>query len=107
MARLRSSERACDGDAPSRRWQRLNYAPRQEYRRLSHAGTTALAGLLLLAAVGLGLNARRWVSLAGRSRVGAGSEDEVQRALAPLGQRSARARPTVTGLESTSGRRRA
>jgi hypothetical protein len=83
----------------------LNYARRQQYRRLSHAGKAALgsaamallglvvasaeaaplAGLLLLtAAVGLGLYARHWLSLARRSRVGARSEDEVQRALAPL-----------------------
>jgi len=82
----------------------VNYARRQRYRRLSHAGraglgsviaalfglviasagAAALAGLLLLAAVGLGLYARHWLALAGRSRVGARSEDEVQRALAPL-----------------------
>ena len=82
----------------------MNYARRQQYRRLSHAGkaglgsvvaavlglvvasagATALAGVLLLVAVGRGLEARRWLSLAGRSRVGARSEDEVQRALAPL-----------------------
>jgi Nuclease-related domain len=82
----------------------VNYARRQQYRRLSHAGkaglgsvsvavfglvtasagAAALAGLLLLAALGLGLYARHWLSLAGRSRVGARSEDEVQRALAPL-----------------------
>ena len=81
-----------------------NYPRRQEYRRLSHAGKAALgsavtallalvvagagaasfAGLLLLAAFGLGLDARHWLSLARRSRVGAGSEDAVQRALAPL-----------------------
>ena len=81
----------------------MNYARRQQYRRLSHAGKTALgsavaallglviasagaaalAGLLLLTAVGLGLYAR-WLSLARRSRVGARSEDEVHRALAPL-----------------------
>ena len=81
-----------------------NYARRQQYRRLVHAGeatlagviaallglsilsagAATLAGLLLLAAVGLGLDARHWLSLAGRSRVGARSEDEVQRALAPL-----------------------
>jgi hypothetical protein len=83
---------------------RVNYARRQQYRRLSHAGkaalgsvvagllglavasagAAALGGLLLLMAVGLGLYARHWLSLAGRSRVGARSEDEVQRALAPL-----------------------
>jgi Nuclease-related domain len=82
----------------------VNYARRQQYRRLSHAGKAALgsavtvllglaaaragaaplAALLLLAAVGLGLWARHWLSLARRSRVGARSEDEVQRALASL-----------------------
>jgi hypothetical protein len=82
----------------------VNYARRQQYRRLSHAGKAALgsavtallglaaaraaaaplAALLLLAAVGLGLWARHWLSLARRSRVGARSEDEVQRALAAL-----------------------
>ena len=82
----------------------MNYARRQQYRRLSHAGkaalgsvvvgllglavasagAAALGGLLLLTAVGLGLYARHWLSLARRSRVGARSEDEVQRALAPL-----------------------
>jgi Nuclease-related domain len=82
----------------------VNYARRQQYRRLSHAGRTALgsagaallglviasaggtavAGLLLLTAMGLGIYASHWLLLAGRSRVGARSEDEVQRALAPL-----------------------
>ncbi len=82
----------------------MSYARRQQYRRLSHAGkaglgsvtaalfglvvasagAAALGGLLLLSAVGLGLYARHWLSLAGRSRVGANSEDEVHRALAPL-----------------------
>jgi hypothetical protein len=82
----------------------VNYARRQQYRRLSHggkaalgsvvagllglvvasAGAAVLGGLLLLAASGLGLCARHWLSLAGRSRVGARSEDEVQRVLAPL-----------------------
>ena len=82
----------------------MNYARRQQYRRLSHAGraalgsvsaallglvvasagAAALAGLLLLVAVGLGLYARHWLSLARRSRVGAHSEDEVQRSLAAL-----------------------
>lgn len=80
----------------------MNYARRQQYRRLSHAGkaalgsvvagllglaiagAAALGGLLLLMAVGLAFYARHWLSLAGRSRVGARSEDEVQRALAPL-----------------------
>jgi hypothetical protein len=82
----------------------LNYARRQQYRRLSRAGRAAagsvaaallglvvgssgaapLAGLLLLAAFGLGLYARHWLALAGRSRVGARSEDDVRRALTPL-----------------------
>jgi hypothetical protein len=82
----------------------LNYARRQQYRRLSRAGRAAagsvaaallalvvgaagavsLAGLLLLIAFELGLYARHWLALAGRSRVGAHSEDDVQRALAPL-----------------------
>lgn len=82
----------------------MNYARRQQYRRLSHAGKAALGGvvagllglviasagapalggLLLLMAVGLGLYARHWLTLARRSRVGARSEDEVQRALASL-----------------------
>jgi hypothetical protein len=82
----------------------LNHARRQQYRRRSHAvraaagsvvavllalavagaGAAPPAGLLLLAAFGLGLYARHWFALAGRSRVGARSEDEVQRALAPL-----------------------
>jgi Nuclease-related domain len=82
----------------------LNYARRQQYRRLAHAGKAALAsaaaallglavasagaavlgGLLLLVAVGAAFYARHWLALAGRSRVGARSEDDVQRALAPL-----------------------
>jgi hypothetical protein len=82
----------------------VNYARRQQYRRLSRAGpaaagaaavamlglwlasmgATSIAGLLLLLAIGLGLYARHWLVLAGRSRVGACSEDDVQRALARL-----------------------
>jgi hypothetical protein len=82
----------------------VNYARRQQYRRLSHvgkaalgsvavgllglavaiAGAAALGGLLVLTAAGLGFYARHWLSLARRSRVGARSEDAVQRALAPL-----------------------
>ena len=94
----------------------MNYARRQQYRRLSYAGRaalgsagaallglviasaggTALGGLLLLAAVGLGLYARHWLSLAGRSRIGARSEDEVQRALAPLRAEGWRLRHSLT-----------
>jgi hypothetical protein len=43
-----------------------------------------VAAALLLVTVALLIDARRWLRLAGRSRVGARSEDEVQRALAQL-----------------------
>jgi hypothetical protein len=82
----------------------MNYARRQQYRRLSRAGAAAaagggavllaaalagagavsLGGIVILVAVGLGLYSRHWLSLARRSAVGARSEDAVQRALAPL-----------------------
>src|SRR5205823_8556663 len=82
----------------------LNYARRQQFRRLSRAAMAATAsgasvllalsvasagavrvgGALLIPALGLGLYARHWLRLAGRSRVGARSEDEVRRALASL-----------------------
>lgn len=48
------------------------------------AGFAALAGLLLLTASALGLYARHWLRLAARSRIGAGSEDQVRRALRML-----------------------
>ena len=60
------------------------------------AGAAALGGLLLLMAVGLAFYARHWLSLAGRSRVGARSEDEVQRALAPLQAEGWRLRHSLT-----------
>src|SRR6476620_355930 len=83
---------------------RVSYARRQQYRRLrravaaascstavallallsASAGTMSLAVWLLVLALGLGLYARHWFSLAGRSRVGARSEDQVQRALGVL-----------------------
>jgi hypothetical protein len=47
-------------------------------------GAMSIAGVLVLLAIGLGLYARHWLVLAGRSRVGARSEDEVQHALARL-----------------------
>jgi hypothetical protein len=43
-----------------------------------------VAGLLSLVMLGLMIDARRWVRLAGRSRIGARSEDEVRKALTPL-----------------------
>ncbi|MGA2011780.1 MAG: nuclease-related domain-containing protein [Solirubrobacteraceae bacterium] len=46
--------------------------------------TTAVAGALLLIMLALMIDAHHWMRLAGRSRVGARSEDEVRRALAPL-----------------------
>src|SRR5690349_7521389 len=83
---------------------RVSYPRRQQFRRLSRAGTAAigsataavlalavasggaavLAGMLLIAAVGLGFSTGRWLVLAERSRVGARSEDEVRRALASV-----------------------
>jgi hypothetical protein len=47
-------------------------------------GVTALAGLLALVMAALLLDARRWVRLAARSRVGARSEDAVRHALGGL-----------------------
>jgi Nuclease-related domain len=47
-------------------------------------GATALAGLLTLVMAALVVDARRWVRLAARSRVGARSEDAVCRALSGL-----------------------
>ena len=82
----------------------MNYPRRQQYRRVRRAAAAGAAGVLatglallatslgavpvtavlLLVAVALGGYARHWARLAGRSRVGARSEDQVQRALAPL-----------------------
>jgi hypothetical protein len=82
----------------------VNFARRQQYRRLARAavasagcaasamlgllaagaGAATLGGLLLVTGAALGIYARHWLALAGRSRVGARSEDEVQRALARL-----------------------
>jgi Holliday junction resolvase-like predicted endonuclease len=59
------------------------------------AGFGVLAGVLLLAATGLGLYARHWVRLAGRSRVGARSEDQVRRALEALGAEGWRLRHSI------------
>jgi Nuclease-related domain len=82
----------------------VNYARRQQYRRLSRAATAiaaaaaaglmaisvasagalTFAGVLSVAAAALGLCARHWLRLAERSRIGARSEDDVRRVLAPL-----------------------
>jgi len=82
----------------------MNYPRRQQYRRVKRAvaaatGGVAAAGLAVLAlwlgvvaaaaalaviAVLLGVQARHWARLAGRARVGARSEEQVQRALRTL-----------------------
>jgi hypothetical protein len=82
----------------------VNYVRRDQYRRLPRAGRLGLAGtaaavlgllavrddvawpgaLPLVVGVMLGLRARHWLSLAGRSGTGARSENEVRRALTPL-----------------------
>jgi hypothetical protein len=81
-----------------------SFPRRQQYRRLCRAvgcaaasvaaGVLAVAAgalrvvplalMLALASISLAVEARRWIRLAGRSRVGARSEEEVRRALAPL-----------------------
>jgi hypothetical protein len=82
---------------------RWSFPRRQQYRRLRRAAMDGAAGLAagalavlaagtrhlvvagaLLLMVGLLMRARYWLRLAGRSRAGARSEDEVRRALAPL-----------------------
>ena len=86
-------------------WPRsMNYARRLQYRRLLRAGEAGGSGVviallgsaaasdgalnlavgLLLIAAALGLCSRHQLSLAGRSRVGARSEDEVRGVLSPL-----------------------
>jgi len=95
----------------------MNYARRQQYRRLSRAGGAAaggatalllalalasagafsLAAVLLLAAVAFGFTTRHWLGLAGRSRVGARSEDEVHRQLAALERDGWRTRHSLRG----------
>jgi hypothetical protein len=50
----------------------------------ANAGAVSAASVLFVVALGFGLYAHHWLSLAERSRVGARAEDEVRRALAPL-----------------------
>ena len=83
---------------------RSSFPRRQQYRRLRRAaasgaaglatgagavgaasvGALEVAGVLLLVTSGLVIDARRWLRLAARSRIGARSEDDVRRALAAL-----------------------
>jgi len=83
---------------------RSSFPRRQQYQRLRRAaasgatalaagalaiialraGAPALAGALALVMIGLVIETRCWLRLAGRSRVGARSEDEVRAALAAL-----------------------
>jgi hypothetical protein len=83
---------------------RSSFPRHQQYRRLRRAaasGTTAIAagalaiialgtgapalgGALAIVMIGLAIDTRRWLRLAGRSRVGARSEDAVRAALAAL-----------------------
>lgn len=51
---------------------------------LACAGSMALAAVLMIVAVGLGLRGRHWLRLAARSRIGAQSEDEVRQRLTAL-----------------------
>ena len=94
---------------------RSSFPRRQQYRRLRRAaasGTTAiaagvlaiiavgsgapaLAGALALVMMGLVIDTRRWLRLAGRSRVGAHSEDTVRAALAALQEEGWRLRHSL------------
>jgi hypothetical protein len=58
-------------------------------------GLGAVAAMLLFTAAGLMLYARHWARLAGRSRVGARSEEHVQRALALLEAKGWRVRHSL------------
>ena len=92
-----------------------SFPSRQQYRRLrraaarcvaglvacifavivASAGVWAVAGALLLVAVGLFVDARHWMRLAARSGIGAESEEEVRHALAALEQEGWRLRHSL------------
>ena len=94
----------------------MNYPRRQQYRRFGRAlatgagdllaaggallaaaqGTLWIALILLLVTIALGVRARHWSRLAARSRVGARSEEQVQRALAPLAAEGWRLRHSLS-----------
>jgi hypothetical protein len=93
----------------------VNHPLRQQDRRAARAARLAIASaaaavlgvgvvtigaavpgaMLLVLAVVVGVRARHWLALAGRSRVGARSEDDVQRALVPLRAEGWRLRHTL------------
>jgi hypothetical protein len=93
----------------------LSYPRRQQYRRFRRAmadgsfavgamllafvaagaGMTAVAVSLVMVAVALSLRSRRWLGLARRSRIGAGSEDRVRERLAALGREGWRIRHSL------------
>ncbi|MDQ2896412.1 MAG: NERD domain-containing protein [Actinomycetota bacterium] len=82
----------------------FSYPRQQQYSRLARAsvagafgvaaillalvaganGAVPIPAVLVLVALGLGLRCRHWARLAGRSSIGAQSEDQVQRGLSPL-----------------------
>lgn len=65
---------------------------------------TALAGFLARVMAALLVDARRWLLLAARSGVGARSEDEVRRVLAPLAAEGWRLRDSLA-VPAATGRR--
>ena len=93
----------------------MSFARRQQYRRLSRAagaatasaaaamlalvlasaGAISLAAVVVVVAVGLGFYTRHWLGLAGRSRIGARSEDEVRHQLAALEREGWRVRHSL------------
>ena len=92
----------------------MNYARRQHFRRLPcrqaragrhddrplgmlllSIGLVLLGSLPLALAVIIGFRAHHWLSLAGRSRVGARSEDAVRHALGSLREHGSRLRHGV------------
>ena len=104
VALVRSERTFVRGQCELQTMFRWSFPRRQQYRRLRRAaasgavgmgtgasaviaagaGAIAAAGVLLLITVGPLIYARHWLRLAGRSRVGVRSEDEVRRVLARL-----------------------
>jgi hypothetical protein len=93
---------------------RLSYPCRQQYRHVGRSAACGIAGLatgilavivatagalqvagVLVLTSGRVIDARRWVRLARRSRIGARSEAEVRRSLTPLGAEGWRLRHSL------------